>query len=749
MKLKSAALAILPLLLPDLLLAAPVAEAQFDRSTGRLCLPVLVTATGQAYDACLALDGASQEFSVVSTTPTNRGMASWPTYDPGTGLEIPLVRTSDGLVFRDVSLRPTSIAAGQLPRFGLAALRRIDTMYKASEVSVARVWNEALLDGIRRDTPRPTVHARNLFHVSAAMYDAWAAFTGGAEPWLLGNTVDGYTCPFTRFPGFADIEANRRQAISFAAYRVMRHRFANSPGAATLRQTLDDLMLFYGYDVNDESRDYSTGSGAALGNHIADCIIGYGLADGSNETGNYTSALYEPSNPALPISGGGNLTMIDPDRWQPLAFDAYIDNLGVEYPAATPGYMTAEWGRVKPFALRDSDLSVHARGGTDWWLYHDPGAPARMSVASELDDMRWSHQLVAIWGGHLDPGDGVMWDISPGSIGNIPDYPETIAAHRDFYDLLDGGETSRGHAVNPVTGQPYEPQIVPRGDYTRVLAQFWADGPRSETPPGHWYTIFNAVSEHPQLVKRYRGEGPVLSDLEWDVKGYMALGGALHDAAITVWGIKTWYDSSRPISVIRYMAERGQSTSPDLPNYDPEGFDLVPGHIEQVQPGDPLAGENGENVGEIKLYTWRGPKYVEDPDRNVAGVGWILAKDWMPYQAPKFVTPPFAGYISGHSTFSRAAAEVLTLFTGDAYFPGGMSGFVAKKDEFLVDEKGPSVDVILQWATYRDAADQTSLSRIWGGIHPTLDDIPGRLIGAQVGIDAFNMADTYFRGTGP
>ena len=41
--------------------------------------------------------------------------------------------------------------------------------------SVARLWDEALLDAIRRDFPRPTVHARNLYHVSAAMWDAWAA----------------------------------------------------------------------------------------------------------------------------------------------------------------------------------------------------------------------------------------------------------------------------------------------------------------------------------------------------------------------------------------------------------------------------------------------------------------------------------------------------------------------------------------------------------------------------------------------
>ena len=45
-----------------------------------------------------------------------------------------------------------------------------------AEDSVARIWNEHCLAAIRRDFPAPTVHARNLFHSSAAMYDAWAAY---------------------------------------------------------------------------------------------------------------------------------------------------------------------------------------------------------------------------------------------------------------------------------------------------------------------------------------------------------------------------------------------------------------------------------------------------------------------------------------------------------------------------------------------------------------------------------------------
>ena len=218
----------------------------------------------------------------------------------------------------------------------------------------------------------------------------------------------------------------------------------------------------------------------------------------------------------------------------------------------------------------------------------------------------------------------------------------------------------------------------------------------------------------------------------------------MHDAAIAAWGIKGRYDYIRPISAIRYMCELGQSTDTSLPNYNVGGIPLVEGYIEIVNEGDPLAGLNNKNVGKIKLYAWKGHSFIDNPNVDVAGVGWILAENWWPYQRISFVTPPFAGYISGHSTFSRAAAEVLTLMTGSEFFPGGMGEFKAVKNEFLAFEEGPSVDVTLQWATYRDASDQCSLSRIWGGIHPPADDIPGRLIGKQVGEEAFSFALPYF-----
>ena len=193
-----------------------------------------------------------------------------------------------------------------------------------------------------------------------------------------------------------------------------------------------------------------------------------------------------------------------------------------------------------------------------------------------------------------------------------------------------------------------------------------------------------------------------------------------------------------------------------LPSYHVDGIPLEPGVIELVDvTDDPLAddpdtpGVDTLNAGKIKIYAWRGPRIIINPSVDVAGVDWILAENWYPYQRQTFVTPPFAGYVSGHSTYSRSAAELLTLFTGDAYFPGGKSAFPAPKNEFLVFEEGPSVDLTLEWARYFDASNQSSLSRIWGGIHPPIDDVPGRRIGMQVGPAAFRHARDYFNGTIP
>ena len=622
----------------------------------------------------------------------------------------------------------------------------IVTGHSQNHHSVARQWNEALLQAIRNDFARPPVHARNLFHTSIALYDAWAAYDEEAETFFLGKTFGNYTCRFEDMPATSDIQKARETAMSYAAYRLITHRFARSPKIALTQAYLDSLFQSFGYDPSFESTDYSTGSAAALGNYLAKELITFGLQDGSNEENDYTNQYYYPRNGALAPALPGVGFLRDPNRWQPLSFELFIDQSGNPIPGGSPPFISPEWGQVIPFALTSSELTTYEYDGFNYLVYHDPGEPCYLDFSGEgrSKEYQWNFSMVATWGAHHNPNDGVLWDISPASIGNSAPLPTTFEEYQDFYDYREGGTMDAGHSMNPKTGLPYPPQIVPRGDYVRVLAEFWADGPNSETPPGHWFTILNYVNDHPQIQKRFAGKGEIIDDLEWDVKTYLALGGAMHDAAISAWGVKGWYDYVRPISAIRYMARLGQCSDPNAKNYNPAGIPLVPRLIETVELGDTLAGENNEHVGKIKLYNWRGPTYITDPETEYANVGWILAENWWPYQRPTFVTPPFAGYVSGHSTFSRAAAEVLTALTGDSFFPGGVGEFYAPKNEFLEFEEGPSVDITLQWATYRDASDQTSLSRIWGGIHPPIDDIPGRRIGIKVAEKSFERVRRLF-----
>lgn len=614
--------------------------------------------------------------------------------------------------------------------------------------SIAKQWNEEVLHAIRNDFARPTVHSRNLFHTSIAMYDIWSSFNQQSETFLLGKTVNGYTC---NFDGFSTAQTNLEainKAISYATYRLIAHRYDNGPNyLLEIKPSIDNKMSSLGYDINFTDTDYLNGDPRALGNYIAQEIINYGLQDGANEVNDYDNQFYSPVNQPLDIEIPGNSTLSDPNRWQPLTLETFVDQSGNIIATNTPEFLGAEWGQVDGFALKNEDLTIYPTTDFDFWVYHDPGPPHFIQDGQGLNDpYKWNFTLVNSWSSHLDANNSPMIDISPASIGNLQSYPSTFSEYQSFYNWQSGGDPSPGHSVNPITGQPYQSQMVPLGDYARVLAEFWADGPDSETPPGHWFSILNEVNANSQLIKKYEGIGNVLSDLEWDVKFYFTLGGAMHDAAISAWGVKGYYDYLRPISAIRYMAEQGQSSDINLPKYDPHGIPLVQNFIELVQTGDPLAGQNGENVGKIKLKSWRGHEILEDDNVDVAGVGWILAEDWFPYQKITFVTPNFAGYVSGHSTFSSAAARVLTLFTGDSFFPGGMGTFNYPANQSLEFEEGPSLDLELQWATYKDAADQCSLSRIWGGIHPPIDDIPGRIMGQEIGLDAFQLAKTYFEG---
>ena len=332
----------------------------------------------------------------------------------------------------------------------------------------------------------------------------------------------------------------------------------------------------------------------------------------------------------------------------------------------------------------------------------------------------------------FDPADPTTMDISPGAFGH-----NTLGAN-------DG----KGWPKNPVTGEPYPPQVVRRGDFARVMAEFWADGPKSETPPGHWNMIANVVADSPAFKRQLFGKGAPLDPLSWDVHVYLALNGAVHDAAIAAWGIKRQTATVRRISLVRWMGGKGQSSDPKGPSYDPDGLPIVPGLIEVITKESSAPGQRHEHLA-FFVGSDRGARLARRAGRSrEPSRGRRLDPrhrlDHVPAAHVRDAGVPRLHLGSQHvqPRRRRGAREL----TGSPYFPGGLAEYVAPKDTFLTFENGPSKEVRLQWATYFDASDQAGQSRIWGSIHIPPDDFAGRRLGHQLGLDAVALATKYFDG---
>ncbi|MFB4277519.1 vanadium-dependent haloperoxidase [Nonomuraea sp. MTCD27] len=178
--------------------------------------------------------------------------------------------------------------------------------------------------------------------------------------------------------------------------------------------------------------------------------------------------------------------------------------------------------------------------------------------------------------------------------------------------------------------------------------------------------------------------------IDQDAKLFFALANSVMDAGIASWEVKRDHDSARPITAIRFL------------------------------------------YGGQQIPTWGG--------RVVDGASWV------PYQVPTFPTPPFAEYVSGHSTFSAAAAEVLKRFTGADTFAG--QALIAKGSSLVEPGVTPAQDVTLRWRSFSEAADEAGISRRYGGIHFRSGDLQGRTLGRAVGSAVWERATDYWSGRG-
>lgn len=639
----------------------------------------------------------------------------------------------------------------RLLRFSLCltALTLSFSIATAKNRSVARQWNEELLAAIRLSIPDPPAHARNLFHTAVAMYGAWAAYDDVSVGYLFNEKIS---------PRPADVLGARNVAISHAAYRILRARFASGVNSPAILSNIDARLISLGHSpLAAQGPSSNTNLPEDLGKRAADAVLAWSENDGFAQSSHpqaYTATINP--NLALPMPvlgtnssfvpnmplGFGVPVGTQPNFWQPLALTVRVSQNGLPLSGGVQSFIGVQSLATTPFSLTRTNSLLP-------WL--DPfGGPSRLSVpgsASAESNIYQEEALkVLISSSELNDMDWV--NFSPSAIGNNPL----------------GTDDGVGYAINPVTGGMYVENLARRGDFYRVLAEYWADGPASETPPGHWHVLANAVADRPDFQKRLRGVGPILEGLEWDVKTYFALSSALHDAACAAWALKRYHSGPRPITMIRYLASLGQSSDPTAPAYHPQGLPLLENVSELITGASTAPGAKHEHIwdlatgttrpginflGQITIYSWPGEHPSNPVPPSVAThqsrLTWMLAKDWLPFQRKTFNTPAFPGYVSGHSAFSRAAAEVLTLITGSPYFPGGLHGLRVEPNSLQID-RGPSAPVELQWAAYSDAADQAGQSRRYGGIHISEDDFHGRIIGSQVGKSAFALAEKYWKG---
>jgi PAP2 superfamily len=388
-------------------------------------------------------------------------------------------------------------------------------------------WNEVALLAIRalgRSVPDdaqrrrggPPQVARSLGIIYTAIYDAWAAYDNTANP--VHSAV-------ARRPAAQRTEANRRKAISQAAYRALMDQFPPTifePTAkAAYEAAMAALLTAEGVVVGDNTT--STSNPVGVGNLAAKAVLDFRQADNANEAGLYAPLVpYVPKNRPMTVLVPAAVDAVaDVGRWQPLS---YLDSAGT---LKTPAFIAPHWGSVTPFSLSS--------------------------------------------GSQFRPGP-----------------PQSVMAQGFLDQAL--------HVVNvqaTLTTQH------------KVIAEYWADGPNSEMPPGHWCQFAGWVAERDHL------------SLDQSVKLYFAVANAILDASIATWDCKAHYDYVRPVTAIRTLF-RGK-------------------HIQ----------------------AWGGPG---------VGTVSMPGENWRPFQADVFPTPPFSEFTSGHSAFSMAAATVLKGFTGSDAF---------------------------------------------------------------------------------
>ena len=545
----------------------------------------------------------------------------------------------------------------------LATLATVLLCATSSRATVVSDWNATALAEVRLSRSLrngPPMVARALAIAHTCIYDAWAAYDGVA----VGTTDTGGS---RRRPIEERTDQNKAKAISFAAHRCLLNLYPDGslpPPLAQPSTRLDAMLVGLGYSLSetcitdDACRNADPSTAAGIGNIAAQAVIDARRNDGSNQYGDL---------PPVPCP------MATPWPLQPCAATPYGQT------SSNPGVTGAYSDYV-----------------ADGYTPYVPGNPlmgycnALVAVCERqdiVDPNHWQPLIFSNGQACLDSGSGTE-ETCPGiQIFVAPHWervtPFALTSSSQFDDFL----TIPPPDYMKNSGQ-YQNDVNAMIQFSRslttqrkLIVEYWADGPSSEFPPGHWGLFAQFVSQRDNHT------------IDQDAKMFFAMHNASFDAGIVAWHIKRMYNGVRPITAVRF-AKQGQS-----------------------------------------INAWGGPG---QPIEQIPG------EKWSPYNPGSNLTPPFPGYFSGHSVFSRSSATVLFLFTGSDAF--GFST-VLPANFGRVEPGIPPEPTTFSYATFSDAADEAGMSRLYGGIHFPDDNDTAQAVGSLIGVQAWSQALTYFNGT--
>jgi hypothetical protein len=394
------------------------------------------------------------------------------------------------------------------------------------------------------------------------------------------------------------------------------------------------------------------------------------------------------ANKAMAMSYAAHAALVDQFPTQKPAFDSYLATLGFAPAAAAPdsaspqGVAAQSASAMLAACHQDGanqlgDLSAGGVAYADYTGYaalNPPMLVAQPSAAGSIPAPGHWQPL-----SYVDASGALK---TPGFVGACWQQvkPFALASASQFRPGPPAAAGSPEYAQQAQRILDVQTALTER---QKVIAEYWADGPSSELPPGHWCLFGHYVSSR---------DG---HDDEQDVKMFFALANAVFDAGIAAWDAKRAYDSERPITAIRYL----------------------------------MSGKT------IQGYCSEG---------STGGLQTIAGEAWTPYQLATFPTPPFPEHVSGHSTFSAAAAEVLRQFTGSDAFG---ASYTRPAASLAFEPALPTQPLTLAWSTFSEAAEEAGISRIYGGIHFDKANVDGQALGRQVGAAVFARARACWQGS--